>query len=427
MAGVPNQVNVPIPGSARFQQDTATAISRIKASLGPQGQPEFTSLTLSDDLAIDGSLTLGGLTANTPVYADGDKALQSITVGSSLSFSAPTLNTIQGIRTTDSPTFVNLNLSGSLDAGGWDGKPDPIQTHSTISGDLFCGSVGASVARLRVTSNANSGLLQWNRYFDGAASQQMDSSRPSWQIRMDGNTDYLAFSRSPAGSTTLSDILNITGGTGLATFSGKVRSNTGFNINGTDGVSDSGAGVPTALTISGGIVTAVTKNDWLDQSVKTISTPTFGLTTISTATNVPFVINNSGGNLAGINMQISGAIKWVLADRPGDSDNLYLAASPANTNGSTVAGAAVVTFKQDGSVGFGLTNPVEKVHSSAKIRANTAFNVNGTDGITVTDTVITALQDNAGQLQYKSKTITFTGGIRTATGVESDWTDVPTA
>lgn len=64
---------------------------------------------------------------------------------------------------------------------------------------------------------------------------------------------------------------------------------------------------------------------------------------------------------------------------------------------------------------------------SGTVRANTAFNLNGTDGITVTDTVITALQDNAGQLQYKSKTITFTGGIRTATGAESGWTDVPAA
>jgi len=61
--------------------------------------------------------------------------------------------------------------------------------------------------------------------------------------------------------------------------SGKIRSNAAFNVSGTDGISNSDTGVPTALTVSGGIVTSVTKNDWLNQSVKTTATPTFtGLT-----------------------------------------------------------------------------------------------------------------------------------------------------
>ncbi|MBE3045972.1 hypothetical protein IMZ48_26220 [Candidatus Bathyarchaeota archaeon] len=94
-----NVINVPIAGSPRFQQDTAMAIARIKTSLGPNGAPTFTSFGLS------------GLTASKPVYANASKVLASITVGSSLSFSAPTLNTIQGIRTTDTPTFAGLTLT----------------------------------------------------------------------------------------------------------------------------------------------------------------------------------------------------------------------------------------------------------------------------------------------------------------------------
>jgi len=76
------------------------ALARIRAALGPTGTPAF------------GSLTLPNLTADRLVYTDTDKVLQSVTLGSSMSFSAPTLNTIQDIRTTASPTFAGLTLTG---------------------------------------------------------------------------------------------------------------------------------------------------------------------------------------------------------------------------------------------------------------------------------------------------------------------------
>ncbi len=99
-----NVVNVPIPGSPRFEQDTAMAIARLRASLGPTGTPTFSSAGFT------------GLTANKPVYADASKVLQSVTVGTSLTFATPpTLNTIQDIRTTASPTFVTAKLTGLTD------------------------------------------------------------------------------------------------------------------------------------------------------------------------------------------------------------------------------------------------------------------------------------------------------------------------
>jgi hypothetical protein len=76
------------------------ALCRIKASLGPTGRPHLTTLRLT------------GLTDDRPVYSDTDDTLQSVTLGTSLTFTAPTLNTIQGIRTVDSPEFVGLTLSG---------------------------------------------------------------------------------------------------------------------------------------------------------------------------------------------------------------------------------------------------------------------------------------------------------------------------
>jgi hypothetical protein len=47
----------------------------------------------------------------------------------------------------------------------------------------------------------------------------------------------------------------------------------------------------------------------------------------------------------------------------------------------------------------------------------------GSAGITVTDTIVTDIRMNDGQLQKKTKTITFKDGIRISTGTESDWTD----
>lgn len=97
-----NIVNVPVPGSPRFEQDTAMAITRLRAALGPTGIPTFSSAAFT------------GLTADKPVYANTDKQLQSVTVGTSLTFaSPPTLDTIQDIRITASPIWEGLTLIGA--------------------------------------------------------------------------------------------------------------------------------------------------------------------------------------------------------------------------------------------------------------------------------------------------------------------------
>jgi hypothetical protein len=59
-----------------------------------------------------------------------------------------------------------------------------------------------------------------------------------------------------------------------------------------------------------------------------------------------------------------------------------------------------------GKVGIGTTTPNEKLEVAGKIRANTAFNVNGTDGITQ---AINILDKN-----NVRHTLVFTGGILTS-------------
>lgn len=52
-------------------------------------------------------------TASTMLYADANKYLQSASIGTSLSFSGGSLNTIQDIRTSATPVFGKLNLNNS--------------------------------------------------------------------------------------------------------------------------------------------------------------------------------------------------------------------------------------------------------------------------------------------------------------------------
>lgn len=132
--------------------------------------------------------------------------------------SGATARTSLGLGTTDSPEFTALVLTGTtnpLYAGPWSGCPDPIEAHTNVYQSIYCGNDGANVGRFRIGSNANAGFLQWNRYYDGSANQQMDTTKPSWALNMIGSTDIVTLQRSPAGSTTLATLFSVAGSTGL--------------------------------------------------------------------------------------------------------------------------------------------------------------------------------------------------------------------
>lgn len=74
-------------------------ISKVKLKLGRQSSPTHVGMTLT------------GLTASALVGADASKALESVTIGSSLTYTRPTLNAIQDIRITASPTFAGMLIS----------------------------------------------------------------------------------------------------------------------------------------------------------------------------------------------------------------------------------------------------------------------------------------------------------------------------
>jgi len=75
-----------------------------------------------------------------------------------------------------------------------------------------------------------------------------------------------------------------------------------------------------------------------------------------------------------------------------------------------------------GNVGIGTTAPGEKLEVSGNIKA-TGYKTGTETGITTTQTVVSDVRDNAGQMQKKTVLLTFTNGLLTAQGAESAWTD----
>jgi len=145
----------------------------------------------------------------------------------------------QDVTTTADPTFNTITTTAEANLGGWTGMPSPISTHSNIAGDLFCGNTGVDTARFRMSSNATKGFLQFNRYWDGSAPQQMDASKSTFTITMDsGVSDYMFIGHSPAGDTTLSTLFQISGSGAVEINSGTLNMNTHKILNVTDPTAD---------------------------------------------------------------------------------------------------------------------------------------------------------------------------------------------
>jgi len=70
MTELANTINVPIPGSSRFEQDTTLALTRLREALGPSGHPTFSAIALPTSVsgilkATDGVVTGNALTKDT--------------------------------------------------------------------------------------------------------------------------------------------------------------------------------------------------------------------------------------------------------------------------------------------------------------------------------------------------------------------------
>jgi hypothetical protein len=100
----------------------------------------------------------------------------------------------------------------SLDVGGWAGMPGNVvgavaNIGGASGGDLFVGNAGAGVARMRMSSNANQGFLQWNLYYTGSGYGSMDTTKPGYEI--DLNTNAIVFRRYGAGPVAPTNLLTL--------------------------------------------------------------------------------------------------------------------------------------------------------------------------------------------------------------------------
>lgn len=106
-----------IPGTEGIEPDTGSAFSYKPKGIGELNylqsliQANSDQETDTDSSPTFAGLTLSDLTASMLVGTDALKALQSVVPGVSLSLSGTSFNTIQNIRTTDSPTFAGLTLT----------------------------------------------------------------------------------------------------------------------------------------------------------------------------------------------------------------------------------------------------------------------------------------------------------------------------
>lgn len=113
-------------------------------------------------------ITITGLTASTMIGANASKLLESVTIGSSLTYTRPNLNAIQDIQVTASPTWVGLTLSGKVTSGSFASPVDVTNTREYgvelhYSGNNYNVTGIRSRARLKTTdttATAQGALLQ---------------------------------------------------------------------------------------------------------------------------------------------------------------------------------------------------------------------------------------------------------------------------
>jgi len=142
------------------------------------------NLGITGDLDIDGTFTLNALTASKLVATDASKGLESVTIGSSLNYTRPTLNTIQDIRTTAVPTFAGMISTGVVRATDFAKTGWPVTPGVTLS------FVGGTTRTFTVTDGGSAYYyIDGVKYvLGGNKTVVIDDVEGLWYIYFDGDT-----------------------------------------------------------------------------------------------------------------------------------------------------------------------------------------------------------------------------------------------
>ncbi|WP_409478174.1 tail fiber domain-containing protein [Pseudobdellovibrio sp. HCB154] len=270
-----------------------------------------------------------------------------------------------------------------FDVGGWPEAPAGLANGANITGNLYVGNTGSNIARTRLSSNVNGGFLQWNRLLTASGAVQTDVTKPSFSFEMNGTTDRFIFQRSAASSTTLVDLMTITGsgrvGIGVSTpvtalevsggirigsesvacapsYAGTLRYNAGVveYCNGTSwaafGVS--GAGILAINGLASGSQTFAFGSSGTTPNVSSVgSVHTFNFPYASVATTTAGVISYSDYlNFSNKQVATSAAIIATLGYTPADSVSLTTLSSTVGSVSSTVANVSSTVNSVSSSV-----------------------------------------------------------------------------
>lgn len=141
---------------------------------------------------------------------------------------------------------------------------------------------------------------------------------------------------------------------------------------------------------------------------------------------------------------INGRIAWERTNTPNSGDTEFYISLNDNTalteqlrvyatgklsvRGEIAAGSHIIP-KTDNAVDLGSSTYefkdiyIDGVAYVDAIKADDYQSSDGSSGQSVSQTIVTDVRDNAGQMQKKTQTLTFKNGLLTAQGAESDWTD----
>jgi len=91
------------------------------------------------------TVNIASHTASKILALDASKNLEVVTIGTSLSYARPTLNTIQDIRTTASPTFAGLTINGAISSATMTITESADDTDVSGVNTLFVNTTGGDV------------------------------------------------------------------------------------------------------------------------------------------------------------------------------------------------------------------------------------------------------------------------------------------
>lgn len=268
------------------------------------------------------ALTLSGLTASALVGTNASKQLQTVNPGTSLSLSGTSLNTIQGIRTVDSPTFAGLTigtLTGILKAASGVVAAATIGTSlsysaptlNTIQGirtadspqftSLSLVSTANNLPLLSVGASGRSAQWEFRRGASNASTYIGPGSVNILDIWCQENIPFrIGLNAAEVLTITAAGLINPKATTSIGLSNPAqtyfLRLICGSAITADRNLTFATGDAARTLTLSGN----PTLNDWFDQAVKAASSPSFASLKLTTSPTVGKIwkctnVDGSGG------------------------------------------------------------------------------------------------------------------------------------